>query len=271
MKAKKIVSVIIFIIGLIGLCYSVVNIIIWKKDSDNTKKQEELIFEKIDVNEVEDNDDIEIVEQEEKIEESNPYWDYIKMNLIDVDISELKKINSNTVGWIQVGGTNINYPYVQASDNEYYLTHSFNKEKNQSGWAFMDYRNNKIDYDKNTIIYGHALLNGAIFGTLKDILSDKWKNNTDNHIIKISTEYENTLWQVFSVYNIKTTSDYLQIDFSDDEFLEFTNTLIKRSKHDFNTSVSKDDKILTLSSCYENDYNRIVLHAKLIKKSKKEF
>ena len=55
------------------------------------------------------------------------------MNLINVDFNELKKINSNTKGWIQVNGTNINYPFVQAKDNKFYLTHSFDKSYNSAG------------------------------------------------------------------------------------------------------------------------------------------
>lgn len=118
---------------------------------------------------VEDTEETEIIEQEE-VPEFNPYWDYIKMNLIDVDFSELKEMNSSIAGWIKLGGTNINYPFVQGNDNSYYLTHSFNKSGNQAGWIFLDYRNNKDEYDKNTIIYGHALQTGSMFGSLKDVL-----------------------------------------------------------------------------------------------------
>ena len=64
------------------------------------------------------------------------------MNLIDVDFTELKQTNSDVIGWIQVNGTNINYPFVQTNDNSYYLTHAFNKSYNDAGWVFLDYRNN---------------------------------------------------------------------------------------------------------------------------------
>ena len=49
----------------------------------------------------------------------------------------------------------INYPFVQTSDNDYYLNHSFNKKYNDAGWVFMDYRNNASNFDKNTILYAH--------------------------------------------------------------------------------------------------------------------
>ena len=98
------------------------------------------------------------------------------------------------------------------------------------------------------------------------IFNNGWLNDSDNFVIKMSSEYENTLWQIFSAYIIPTTNDYLQIDFSDDiEFLNFLKMLIKRSDYNFNTSVSGSDKILTLTTCFNNN-DKLVLHAKLIKK-----
>lgn len=191
------------------------------------------------------------------------------MNIIDVDFNELKEINKDVKGWIQVNGTNINYPFPQADDNSYYLTHSFNKSKNYAGWIFLDYRNNLLGDDRNTILYGHGRLNQVMFGSLKNILTNGWLNDSSNYVIKLSTEYQNTLWQVFSVYNIPTTSDYIQINFkSDKEYNTFVNTLLSRSVYNFDTTVSSSDRILTLSTCY-NDTDKVVLHAKLIKKEEK--
>ena len=188
------------------------------------------------------------------------------MNLINVNFEELKKINSNTKGWLQVNGTNINYPFVQANDNKYYLTHSFDKSYNSAGWVFLDYRNDINNLSKNTIIYAHGRLDTTMFGSLKNILKSGWLNNTNNYVVKLSTETENTLWQVFSVYHIPTTSDYIKVDFaSNEEFSTWTTMLISRSAYDFNTSVGANDNVLTLSTCY-NDNEKVVLHAKLIKK-----
>ena len=105
-----------------------------------------------------------------------------------------------------------------------------------------------------------------MFGSLKNILTSSWIKNTDNYVVKLSTEYENTLWQVFSVYRIPTTSDYVKISFSsDDEYSNFINLIKNRSQHNFNTNVEVSDRILTLSTCYNND-DKVVLHAKLIKR-----
>lgn len=268
-KWKNIVLLVIIVICTILLLISLINIINWKKDSNNTEDIVKDIESIVEVDEVVNSDNVEIINQEEEIPKSDPYWDYIKMNLINVDFSELKGVNNQTKGWIQVGGTNINYPVVQSKDNEYYLTRSFDKTYNDAGWIFLDYRNNFNDLDRNTIIYGHSRLDKTMFGTLKNILKSDWIKNTDNYIVKLSTETENTLWQVFSVYKIPTTNDYLKINFSsDNDFKEFTNMILKRSDYNFNTKVSDKDYILTLSTCADND-KKVVLHAKLIKKEKR--
>ena len=108
-----------------------------------------------------------------------------------------------------------------------------------------------------------------MFGSLKKLLNSNWYNDKSNHIIKLSTKNQNTLWQVFSVYHIPTTSDYLKINFSSNEqFLSFSKMLQDRSVYSFNTSVGENDKILTLSTCYSNG-EKMVMHAKLIKYSNK--
>ena len=264
-KWKNVFLALFVLICLVGLGTSLFNIIKWKIEAKTTNNQIETAQKVVKPVEIINNDKIEIIEQE-KVPLDNPYWEYVQMNLIDVDFNDLKNINPSTIGWIQVNGTNINYPFVQTNDNKYYLNHSFNKSKNSAGWVFMDYRNNISVLDKNTIIYAHGRLDNTMFGSLKNILTSGWLNNKNNYIVKLSTEYENNLWQVFSVYKIKTTNDYLQISFiSNESFLEFTDKLIKRSDFNFNTKVNENDKILTLSTYY-NEKEKVVLHAKLIKK-----
>lgn len=267
MKRKKINILIGFIslICTITLTISIINIIKWQIESSKTEKQIIEIHNITEITEVKDKENVQIIEQIEEIPKLNPYWDYIKMNLINVDFNRLKQINNSTVGWIQINNTNINYPFVQTSDNDYYLNHSFDKSYNSAGWVFLDYRNNLNELDKNTIIYAHGRFDNTMFGSLKNVLNNGWLNTSNDHVVKISTEKHNTLWQVFSVYHIPTTSDYLRIDFNNNhDFLSFTNKLLSRSSHNFNTTVNENDKILTLSTCY-NENEKVVLHAKLIK------
>jgi len=262
-----ILSILLIFFGLL-FTYSGYKIIRWKIDSNNTKKEIKEINKKVKIKDIKDNDKTIIIEQE-NIPKEDPYWDFIKLNLIDVDFSKLLATNKNTKGWIQISGTNINYPFVQTTDNSFYLTHSFNNSYNEAGWVFMDYRNDIENFDKNTILYAHGRYDNTMFGTLKDVFKNDWLNNTSNYTIKISTPYENTLWQVFSVYKIKTTDDYIQIYFKDNnEYQDFLNLIANRTMHDFGTTVSTNDNILTLSTCY-NETEKVVLHAKLIKKEVK--
>ena len=268
LNKKNLFLLILFLIAIICLIISIINLISWMFDNKNINNQINKINDIVIVETVEDDKNTEIIENDD-IDKSDPYWDYIKLNLIDVDFKELKHINNETKGWIKVNGTNVNYPFVQAKDNDYYLNHAFDKSSNGGGWVFLDYRNDLSFQERNTIIYGHGRQNKTIFGTLKDTLKDSWLNNKDNHIIKLSTEYENTLWQIFSVYRIPTTNDYIQVDFSSDkEYLDLLNKLLNRSIYNFNTSISELDRILTLSTCYNND-DKVVIHAKLIKRETK--
>lgn len=268
LKWKNIILILIFLILFITLNISIYNIIKWKLDSNKTNEEINTIQENTNIEEVKDNKGTEIIKQAEKIPKENPYWDYIKMNMINVNFDNLKKINSDVVGWIKVNGTNINYPFVQSKDNKYYLTHSFSKSYNNAGLVFLDYRNNNIN-NRNTIIYAHGRTDKTMFGTLRKVLNNGWINNTNNYVIKISTEKENSLWQIFSIYHIPTTNDYLQTEFKDErEYQRFLNILKNRSNHNFNTSITSNNTILTLSTCY-NDSEKMVVHAKLIKKQKK--
>lgn len=266
LKWKNLIALLIFLIAFIFLIKSGIDLINYFIDTNNTNEEIKSIEDAVKIEEVPDSDNTEIIEQKEDIPEDNPYWDYIKMNLISVNFDDLLKINNETKGWIQVNGTNINYPFVQTSNNDYYLTHSYDKSYNQAGWVFMDYRNDTVNYDKNTILYAHGMNNKTMFGSLRNILSSSWYNNTNNHIIKLSTPTENTLWQVFSVYHIETTNDYIQTEFtSDEEYQSFLDMLKGRSAVTFDTSLNTTDKILTLSTCY-NKTDKVVMHAKLIKR-----
>ena len=264
-KWKNIILILIIITSSITLLISIFNIIKWKIDSNKTNYEITNIQENINVEEIQDTENTEIIEPVIEVPKENPYWDYINMNMINVDFNGLKRTNPDVVGWLKVNGTNINYPFVQSNDNDYYLTHSFNKSYNGAGWVFLDYRNNGTN-NKNTIIYAHGRSDKTMFGTLKNVLNNGWLNNTNNYVIKISTETENSLWQIFSVYRIPTTSDYLQTNFNDEtEYQNFLDMIKDRSSHNFDTNVASTDNILTLSTCYNNS-DKMVVHAKLIKK-----
>lgn len=250
------------------IVFCLIKIFIWGKDNKDTSKVINDITNAVNVTLRDDDDNTELVNDTNE-EETSDYWYYIKFPLIDVDITELKEKNSDTVAWINVNNTNINYPFVQTKDNSYYLNHSFDKKYNEAGWVFLDYRNNNDLNNKNTILYAHSRLDKTMFGSLSKVLKSSWYNNKDNHIIRLSTDTENTLWQIFSVYKIPEESYYITTNFnSNKEYTKFLNTIKQRSIHNFNTNLDANDKILTLSTCY-SDTERTVVHAKLIKRSPK--
>ena len=196
--------------------------------------------------------------------DTNPYRLFAKTSLDSVNFNDLKSQNSDTVAWISVDGTNINYPIVQTDNNDYYLDHSFDKSYKKTGWTYMDYRNSTDMTDNNTIFYGHNLLNKTAFGSMANIFTDDWVNNS-NHSIVILTEGKRYIYKVFSAYYIDPEIYYLQtIFYSDSEYQSFLNTLSARNIINIDNSVLVTDKIITLSTCTEDNKGRKVVHAKLI-------
>ena len=179
------------------------------------------------------------------------------------DIESNKRINPDTVGWIWVNGTNVNYPVVQTNDNSYYLSHDFYKHSYYSGWIFADYRNNFDTFGRNTIIYGHNSLNGKMFSSLTWVLNDGWFNDESHHYIELSTENSNSVWQIFSVYTFEPEVYYLTTGFTDETYDTFLKTISSRTIYNFNNDVDITDKILTLQTCTNSGNRRIVIHAKL--------
>ena len=180
--------------------------------------------------------------------------------IVNIDLSYYYDLNNDTVGYIDVKNTKISYPIVKYKDNKYYLNHSFNKKKNNAGWVFMDYRNNNFN-DQNTIIYAHDRKDNTMFGTLKNTLNKSWYNNKDNHIIKVIYNDKVNYYQVFSNYTIKTEDYYITPNFNKKDYSKFIKTIIKRSIYNYKVDVTTNDKILTLSTCYTKT-SKMVLHAK---------
>lgn len=220
--------------------------------------------------------DVPVVEEEKVVEEPvvneaspevttpsyvSPYYKTYSHNF-----EELKNINSDTVGWITVNNTKVNYPVVKSNNNDYYLNHSFDKSQNSFGWIYADYRSNFDILNQNTIIYGHNVLGtDLLFSSLTNTLNSAWYNNPNNLTITFNTEKESIKWQIFSIYLIPVTNDYLITNFnSGTSFLNFVQKLKDRSIKDFGVEVKENDKMITLSTCYKDSSNRVVIHAKKI-------
>lgn len=219
------------------MAYSGTKIYQWYKDTINNKEIAEQIKDTV------------------KVEENKK--DYT------VDFNRLKEQNNETVAWIKVNNTNIEYPVVKTDNNNFYLNHSFDKTKNSAGWIFADYRNKLDDTDKNIVVYGHNMRDDSMFGSLKNILNLDWYDNEENMNITFYTENEKCVYKVFLIYKTESEDYYIKTEFNNDnEFEQFINTIKNRSIKDFAINVSSSDSILTLSTCANNNKYRVVLHAK---------
>ena len=253
---EKAFNLFIMFISLIYLGTGIFNLNTWNKENNKIKKIEASVEKTIKV-------------EEQKIDKDSfinkeDYDLYKDIRNIKVDFNKLTNQNSDTKGWVNLLGTTVNYPFVQSSDNDYYLEHDFNKNKNKKGWVFLDYRNDINNLSFNNILYAHGLINEKMFGGMRNVFKKEWQDNKNNHIIRLSTANSKQLWEVFSIYKTKPEEYYITTDFEDDnEYKLFIDTISKRSEYNFNTSVNTTDKILTLSSCYSKGV-RMVVHAKLI-------
>jgi len=240
---KKIIISIIFIIFVSIMIVTGIKIFVWTKEN---KKANDII------------DDIKnTIYVDENIENKDKY---------NVNFEELKQTNSDTIAWIKINGTNIEYPIVKTTNNDYYMTHTFDKSYNSAGWVFMDYENRFNGTDNNMVVYAHNRRDGTLFGTLKNILTEEWQSNEENYIIPFITENEKSEYQVFSVYKIENEDYYITTNFrTDNEYQKFIDKIKSRSVKDFETNVTIEDSILTLSTCADNNKYRVVLHAKKVK------
>ena len=239
---KNIIFIIIYIILFCALVYSGSKIYNWYKENNNNKQIAKRISNVV------------TVVQNDNFEEKEKY---------KIDFDALEEQNDETVAWIKVNNTNVEYPIVKAENNSFYLDHSFDKSYNSAGWIFADYRNNFDGTDKNIVVYGHNRRDGSMFASLKDALSPEWYENDENMDILFDTKNENSTYKIFSIYQIEEEDYYIKTDFDDEiEFENFIDTIAKRSVKDFEVEVTGEDSILTLSTCANNNKYRVVIHAK---------
>jgi len=167
----------------------------------------------------------------------------------EVDFDELKKINSDVIGWIVIESTQVNYPIVQGNNNSYYLNRSYDKKWNSLGSIFADYQSSNDFTDYNTFIYGHHTKNGSMFGELYKYMNKEFYD--ENKTFYLYTPSGNYEAEIFSAYLDSTKSEsYNQSFNSVDEFNDYI-TMIKK-KSNYNTNVEIDttkDKTITLYSC----------------------
>jgi sortase B len=160
---------------------------------------------------------------------------------------------------------------VQTEDNEYYLSHDFDKNEDSNGTLFVDSRCDLVNPTTNTIIYGHNMKSGLMFGSLKSYLDEDYYN--DHKTIHFSTLYEDRTYEIVAVCLSKVAyqddDSYRYYNFidaaSDSEFQAFYENVQSLSVYGTDVDLSSDDQLLTLSTCnsYVED-GRLFLVAKRV-------
>lgn len=178
------------------------------------------------------------------------------------NILELREENPDAVGILRIEGTRIDYPVVRGEDNEYYLTHSFEKTLDNHGAIFLDAALPKDGLTRHTVLHGHNMNDGSMF---HDLDMFKGEEFLANHMtFTYETLYYSTKWQVFSVY-VASSSESIPISFeTDEEFIEYAQSVARRSLFPTDEEFTPNDILITLNTCsYEFSDAHTLVCAKL--------
>ena len=244
-KIILIISIIVFILGVIYIIYDIFKN---KKDIDDNTN----ILENITINETE----ITPVKTERMLQ-----------------LEELQNINTDIIGWLEIEGTNINYPVLHGTDNDFYLNHNYKKESSWAGSLFLDKDFDIVNGSSNYLIYGHRNGQGLMFETL---LKYSNKNFYENHkTIKFTTLNEDAIYEILAVFYSRVYYQneqnvfryYYFVNAKDEqEYNEFVNNAKTASIYDTGVIAEYGEQLLTLSTCeYSQKNGRFVVVAKKVK------
>lgn len=185
---------------------------------------------------------------------------------LNVDFDKLRSVNEDVIGWIYVDALpDISYPIVQGTDNQTYLHQTYEKNYNFAGTIFADYENARDFSDCNTLVYGHNMKNGSMFGHLKKFSEDQSLYDNDKYFW-ILTPDKNYRYEIISAYTTGVNSDtYTLFKGPGEEFEEYLKRIKSYSeiKTD-DTELTIKDKIVTLSTCTGNESTRFVVQGKRV-------
>lgn len=183
-----------------------------------------------------------------------------------VDFKSLTAINSDIIGWINIEGTDISYAIAHYSDNDFYLKRDIYKSSSKAGTIFTDYQNATDFSDFNTIIYGHNMKNGSMFGTLKKYKNEDYFN--EHRYIDIYQENKQLRYEIFAVRDIDVEKTFTYQINTPEQLIkqQLIDEAIVQTPYQTGVEVSADDHILTLSTCVDtsNYQYRFVVNAKLV-------
>ena len=184
-----------------------------------------------------------------------------------MDFSYLRTVNEDVVAWITAEGLPLDLPVVQGEDNDFYLTHRFDREPNRLGTLFVDMHNKPDFSDKNTVIYGHNMNDGSMFASLVNYKSQDFYN--DFPTLDLFTPQGDYTIEIFAGQLADGNDPFIQFDFKDDmDFMTYITYLKVISTFESPVEVSTEDQIITLSTCTEEfDNARYVLYGRLVPKN----
>lgn len=202
---------------------------------------------------------------------------------VPAEYQEYYNRNNDFVGWIKIDGTEIDYPVVQADNNDYYLNHNFDKEKESRGTIFMDYTSDSNLGYMNTVIHGHNWLDDTVFSELPQYSDIDYYR--EHPVIEYNTRTEMHKWKIFAVFITTASADedngyvfnYVYPDMGGINFDGYMAEINKRTLYYTGVDVNENDKILTLSTCtrevdtrsYRADC-RIVILARMVRDGESE-
>ena len=190
----------------------------------------------------------------------------LQEKLVTTTLTKLQSQYDEMIGWIQIEQTKVDYPIMQADNNEFYLTHNYEGKKLRAGSIFLDYRNDPSLKDRHSILYGHDLRNGSMFGQLHQYGEQSFADA--NRLFTIDTGNERLQLEVFAAYETTTDFYYIETQLTNESYQQFIETIKKRSVITYEGNINVSDQIITLSTCVsDNGSNeRFVVHAKVVER-----
>lgn len=180
-----------------------------------------------------------------------------------IDFDALLAENQDVVGWIYSEATPINYPIVQSSNNDYYLRRLLDGSYNIAGSIFMDYRNSSDFTDLHTIIYGHNLKDGTMFGSLKEYRNQEYYEK--HPVINLYTPEADYLIEIMAGYQTDIYSNIYSFPETREELESLYEEITRLSTFKSDLLLEEGDRLITLSTCtYGADISRYVLIGKII-------
>ena len=179
---------------------------------------------------------------------ATPYVDPYADALSAMDFAALREVNGEVIGWLVIPGTQISYPLLQGEDNSYYLTRTWKGEKSAVGAIFLEHTNSSDLSDFHTIVYGHNMKNGSMFGALQNYRDGAYL--AAHPSVYLTVDGGSYRYDIFAVYEASVDSSTYQIGFSEEESRRtFLEDCLSRSGLSTEVTPHTYDRILTLSTC----------------------